>query len=222
MSVEVTILASFSWLFVRQEHWGQEKDIQYVGRVTTWLRSRKHKHGRRDLKRREKRYERLKADPEKHVEMKQKSKEKYLKTKEKMVKDMSPREQRVARKIWREKTRKRRCKLAQRKELTNLIQALHFTPPCSEDEGASHPEPNRRIASAREMSTIQRKRRNHLIRKQEKQIIRLKGENRRLKKKLQQLKKSPIKSPNSKVDYLLSDNGKNVGEIKKTLKLVKL
>ncbi|KAL3281641.1 hypothetical protein HHI36_004847 [Cryptolaemus montrouzieri] len=80
----------------------------------------------------------------------------------------------------------------------------HFTPPCSDDEGASHPEPNRRIASALERSTIQRNRRNHLIRKREKQIIRLKGENRRLKKKLQQLKKSPIKWPNSK---LLSDVG---------------
>ncbi|KAK0170557.1 hypothetical protein PV328_008394 [Microctonus aethiopoides] len=62
------------------------------------------------------RYQKIKNDPEKYELQKQKDKEKYLKKKEKRiiktVDQMTPREQRKARKMWKKKARERRQRLA--------------------------------------------------------------------------------------------------------------
>lgn len=62
------------------------------------------------------RYQRIKNDPEKYKLQKLKEKEKYLKKKEKglikTIDQMTPREQRKARKIWKKKARERRQRLA--------------------------------------------------------------------------------------------------------------
>lgn len=69
------------------------------------------------------RYEKIKNDPEKYDLQKQKEKAKYLKKKEKgiikTVDQMTPREQRKARKIWKKKARERRQRLALQ-NVTNL------------------------------------------------------------------------------------------------------
>lgn len=61
------------------------------------------------------RYQKIKNDPEKYELQKQKEKEKYLKKKEKgiikTIDQMTPREQRKARKIWKKKARERRQRL---------------------------------------------------------------------------------------------------------------
>ncbi|XP_076272097.1 uncharacterized protein LOC143203722 [Rhynchophorus ferrugineus] len=65
------------------------------------------------------RYQRIKINPDKYVQQKIKEHEKYQRKKErgiiKTVNQMNPREQREARKLWREKARKRRRRLAQSK-----------------------------------------------------------------------------------------------------------
>lgn len=62
------------------------------------------------------RYQRIKNDPEKYAQQKEKDRRKYHMKKEKgtikTINQMTSREQRKARKLWREKQRKRRCHLA--------------------------------------------------------------------------------------------------------------
>ncbi|CAG9569822.1 unnamed protein product [Danaus chrysippus] len=62
------------------------------------------------------RYQRIKNDPERYSQQKEKEKKKYERKKEKgtikTVNQMTPREQRKARKIWRERAKQRRRRLA--------------------------------------------------------------------------------------------------------------
>lgn len=62
------------------------------------------------------RYQRIKNDPVKNAELKEKEKQQYKKKKEKgqvkSINDMTKREQRAVRKIWREKTKKQRSRKA--------------------------------------------------------------------------------------------------------------
>ncbi|CAG9574155.1 unnamed protein product [Danaus chrysippus] len=71
------------------------------------------------------RYQRLKNDPQKLEEMKEKERLKYQKKKEKgsikLVKDMSRREHKAAKKTWKERCTKYRQKKRAMKEITNTF-----------------------------------------------------------------------------------------------------
>ncbi|KAK9871769.1 hypothetical protein WA026_014224 [Henosepilachna vigintioctopunctata] len=112
---------------------------------------------------------------------------------------MTPREQRKARKIWREKAKIRRRRLA----LQDISNAL-VTPPCSDNEGPPPPQNiNRRTQAAQQKSTGARKARNLKIKKQAEEIAQLKSAVQRYKKQVQRMKKPPIITPNTKVNSLL-------------------
>lgn len=151
------------------------------------------------------RYQRIKNDPDKYAQQRVKEREKYEKKKDlgtiKTVKQMTPREQRKARKIWRDKAKIRRRRLA----LQNISNAP-ITPPCSDNEGPQPPPPpqnvNRRAQAAEQKSTRARKARNLKIRKQEVEIAQLRSAIQRYKKQIQRIKKPVISSPNTKVNSL--------------------
>lgn len=132
-----------------------------------------------------------------------KEREKYEKKKEKgvikTVKQMTPREQRKARKVWREKAKIRRRRLA----LQNISNAPE-TPPCSDNEDPPPPQNiNRQVQAAQLKSIRARKARNLMIRKQEAEIAQLKSTAQRYKKQIQRIKKPPISTPNTKVNSLI-------------------
>ncbi|KAL3274298.1 hypothetical protein HHI36_015703 [Cryptolaemus montrouzieri] len=92
------------------------------------------------------RYQRIKNDPVKNAQLKEKEKQQYKKKKEKgqikTIKDMSEREQRAIRKIWREKTKKHRDRVKLQITRNNPI-----TPPASDNEDQP-PLPENNIALA--------------------------------------------------------------------------
>lgn len=162
------------------------------------------------------RYQRIKNDPIKNAELKEKERQQYQKKKEKgqirSIHDMTEREQRAIRKIWREKTRKHRTRV-------KLQSTRNFpvTPPESDNEDLP-PLPQNNIAlAAKRRSEIQRKLRNKLIKKQKNEIKELRQKVRDYKKKLLRIKKQEM-TPNSKVTDLLQSNSKEkVEEVKKKL-----
>lgn len=94
------------------------------------------------------RYNRIKSDPQRYELQKEKEQKKYENKKKKkvvkLVKDMTPRENRVARKKWRDKKRN----LKKRKQ--GLRKALSETPPQSEDEMQDNqPDQNVQISSGK-------------------------------------------------------------------------
>ena len=148
------------------------------------------------------RYQRIKNDKDKYAQQKVKEREKYEKKKEKgvikTVKQMTPREQRKARKVWREKAKIRRRRLALQ-DITNAPE----TPPCSVNEDPPPPQNiNRRAQAAQQKSIRARKSRNLIIRKQEAEIAQLKSAVQRYKKQIQRIKKPPISTPITKVNSL--------------------
>lgn len=151
------------------------------------------------------RYQKIKNDKDKYAQQKVKEREKYEKKKEKgvikTVNQMTPREQRKARKVWREKAKNRRHRLA----LQDISNAPE-TPPCSDNEDPPQPPQNinRRAQAAQQKSIRARKARNLIIRKQEAEIAQLKSAVQRYKKQIQRIKKPPIITPNTKVNLLTS------------------
>ena len=148
------------------------------------------------------RYQRIKNDKDKYAQQKVKEREKYEKKKEKgvikTVKQMTPREQRKARKVWREKAKIRRRRLALQ-DITNAPEI----PPCSVNEDPPPPQNiNRRAQAAQQKSIRARKSRNLIIRKQEAEIAQLKSAVQRYKKQIQRIKKPPISTPITKVNSL--------------------
>lgn len=146
------------------------------------------------------RYQRLKNDPVTSEKLKEKERRNYLNKKEKSiirsVKDMTPREQRAIRKVWAEKTRKRRARLAHTSAMT-----VPATPPAGNQELPLTPLSSRK-ESARKRSAKQRRQRNLLILQQQQQIIRLKKDLARYKKQIYRLNKRKEKqaiTPNTKI-----------------------
>ncbi|KAL3286807.1 hypothetical protein HHI36_001300 [Cryptolaemus montrouzieri] len=97
------------------------------------------------------RYQRIKNDPDKYAQRKVKERKNYEKKGDngtiRTAKQMTPREQRKARKIWREKAKIRRRRLA----LQDISNAF-VTPPCSDNEGPPPPQNiNRRAQAAQQM-----------------------------------------------------------------------
>ncbi|KAL3276308.1 hypothetical protein HHI36_024243 [Cryptolaemus montrouzieri] len=162
------------------------------------------------------RYQRIKNDPVKNAQLKEKEKQQYKKKKEKgqikSIKDMSEREQRAIRKIWREKTKKHRDRVKLQITRNNPI-----TPPASDNEDQP-PLPENNIALAAERrSEIQRKLRNKLIKKQQCEIKQLRQKVRDCQMKIRRMGKQKM-TPNSKVADLLQNTTKeNVEEVKKKL-----
>lgn len=162
------------------------------------------------------RYQRLKNDPVKNAELKEKEKQQYKKKKEKgqikSINDMTEREKRAIRKIWREKTKKHRDRVK-----LQSTRNYPVTPPASDNEDQP-PLPQNNIAlAAKRRSEIQRKLRNKLIKKQKNEIKHLRLKLRDCQKKLQRIEKQKM-TPNSKVADLLQNNSKeNVEEVKKKL-----
>ncbi|CAB3228673.1 unnamed protein product [Arctia plantaginis] len=161
------------------------------------------------------RYQRIKNDKDKYAQQKIKEREKYEKKKEKgvikTVQQMTPREQRKVRKVWREKAKIRRRRLA----LQDISNAPE-TPPCSDSEYPPPPQNiNRRAQAAQQKSIRARKARNLIIRKQEAEISQLKSAVQRYKKQIQRIKKPPISTPNTKVNSLITAGDKET--IKKKL-----
>ncbi|CAB3235016.1 unnamed protein product [Arctia plantaginis] len=158
------------------------------------------------------RYQRIKNDKDKYAQQKIKEREKYEKKKEKgvikTVQQMTPREQRKLRKVWREKAKIRRRRLA----LQDISNAPE-TPPCSDSEDPPPPQNiNRRAQAAQQKSIRARKARNLIIRKQEAEISQLKSAVQRYKKQIQRIKKPPISTPNTKVNSLNSRRQRNYKE----------
>ncbi|KAF5276899.1 hypothetical protein FQA39_LY06450 [Lamprigera yunnana] len=108
------------------------------------------------------RYQRIKNDPVKNAELKEKEKQQYKKKKEKeqikSINDMTKREQRAVRKIWREKTKKHRDRVK-----LQSTRNYPVTPPASNNEDQP-PLPQNNIAlAAKRRSEIQRKLRNNQL-----------------------------------------------------------
>lgn len=97
------------------------------------------------------------------AQQKIKEREKYEKKKEKgdikTVQQMSPREQRKVRKIWREKAKIRRRRLA----LQDISNAPE-TPPCSDNEDPPPPQHINRRAQASQQKSIRARKARNLIR----------------------------------------------------------
>ena len=97
------------------------------------------------------RYQRIKNNPEKYAQQKEKEKKKYERKKEKgtikTVNQMTPREKRKARKLWKEKAKQRRRRLA-----LQDISNVPVTPPSSDNEVPINENNNQRMQAGRQRS----------------------------------------------------------------------
>lgn len=165
------------------------------------------------------RYQRIKNDPEKYSQQKEKEKKKYERKKEKgtikTVNQMTPREQRKARKIWREKAKQRRRRLA-----LQHIGNAPATIPTSDNEVPPNENINQRAQAGQRRSIQARRARNILIKKQVAQIAQLKSTIQCYKKRLQRFKGQNNmeieKSPGTRVSALL-DSPKSRDTVKKKI-----
>ncbi|CAH1979468.1 unnamed protein product, partial [Acanthoscelides obtectus] len=113
--------------------------------------------------------QRIKNDPIKNAELKGKEKEKYHRKKEKVqvrsIKDLTDREQRAMRKIWREQTERYRDRVRQK----TIVNYPESPPPSDHEDPHFDPQIlDNRASGAKRPSEKQRKRINELIKKQKK------------------------------------------------------
>lgn len=141
------------------------------------------------------RYQRLKNDLQKREEMKEKERQKYKKKMEKgtrkLVKDMSRREHKAAKKTWKEHCSKYRAKKKVMKDITNNF-ARENTPD-SEDTAEERLE---RLVTARKKSD--KKKREQILKEKDLKIQEYKRKMEKYKKRLQRLGKKA--NNNSKND----------------------
>ncbi|GBP69400.1 PiggyBac transposable element-derived protein 1 [Eumeta japonica] len=150
------------------------------------------------------RYQKIKNDPEKYKLQKQKEKEKYLKKKEKglikTVDQMTPREQRKARKIWKKKAKERRQRLA--------LQNVTNIPAVPSTSDVDDQLPQRifltKALAAKLKSDRARRQRYLMIKKKDETINKLKAKVACYKKRLQRLRKREKHTPNSKVEEVMN------------------
>lgn len=149
------------------------------------------------------RYQKIKNDPEKYELQKQKEKEKYFKKKEKgiikTVNQMTPREQRKARKIWKKKARERRQRLA----LQNVTN-VRVAPSISDDDQIPQRNFPTRVIAAKLKSDRARRQRYLINKKKDDTINKLKTKLACFKKRLQRLRKPDKLTPNSKVEQIMN------------------
>lgn len=149
------------------------------------------------------RYQKIKNDPVKYELQKQKEKEKYIKKKEKgiikTVEQMTLREHRKAKKIWKKKARERR----QRLSLQN-ISNVPATPSTSDVDNQISQSNSRKSIIAKVKSNRARRQRYLINKKKDEDIKKLKTKLARYKKRLQRLRKPQKLTPNSKVEQVMN------------------
>lgn len=164
------------------------------------------------------RYQKIKNDPDKYALQQEKERKKYERKKDKgvikTVDKMTPREQRKARKMWKEKSRERRRRLA-----ITAVSNVPMKPPSSGNEAqrpATQRSSDRRLQEAKRKSDRQRRLRNETIKKQAQRISKLKTTVARYKKRLQRLKPPKNLTPFTKVNEML-DSPSNRETVKQKL-----
>ena len=143
------------------------------------------------------RYQRIKNDPAKRSELQEKERLKYLRKKEqgkvKAAKGMTPRENRLARKRWRENVAAYRRRQKALADITNRI-VRENTPDSLTDEQARQEQENnsedRRKIAAKKRSVKMRKHRSKIIKRKDDEIQKLKRKLQKYKKRLQRAKKN--------------------------------
>lgn len=178
---------------------------------------------------------RIKSDPIKLAEYKEKQRLQYLKKKEKgqrkSIKDMTPREQRLNRKKWKKHSSKYRQKQQLLKSNTrNFVR--QNTPPSTDDEAQPvvgeliMPIVNedQRANEAKKRSERQRKFRNKQHKKMKAKVSKLisklnnqRQKYRRVKRQLKKVVKSVEKSPKTRIEEMSEDINKKKDLVKKAL-----
>lgn len=150
------------------------------------------------------RYQRLKNDPQKKEEIKEKERQKYQKKKEKgtrkLVKDMSRREHKAVKKTWKEHCTKYRAKKKNLKEITNTF--IRENTPDSIDPPVECRAPLRSSVAARKKEA--KKKREKILKEKDHKIQEYKQKLEKYKKRLQRLKKKVIN--NNQNDETLTQN----------------
>lgn len=169
------------------------------------------------------RYQRLKNDPQKKEEIKEKERQKYQKKKEKgtrkLVKDMSRREHKAVKKTWKEHCTKYRAKKKNLKEITNTF--IRENTPDSIDPPVECRAPLRSSVAARKKEA--KKKREKILKEKDHKIQEYKQKLEKYKKRLQRLKKKVInnnqndETPNTKLTRLCDTPSTRKDVVKKAL-----
>ena len=178
---------------------------------------------------------RIKSDPIKLAEYKEKQKLQYLRKKEKgqrkNVENMTPREQRIIRKKWKKYSSNYRQRKRLLKQTTNNF-IRQNTPPPTDDEiqpivnEELRPVINEdgRAKEAKKRSERQRKSRNREIKKMKAMVSKLKTKlnsqrqkYKRVKKQLKQVIKSVETTPKTRIEDMSEDITKKKELVKKAL-----
>lgn len=175
---------------------------------------------------------RIKSNPIKLAEYKEKQRLQYLKKKEKgqrkNVKEMTPREQRMTRQKWKKYSSDYRHKKQLLKQTTHNFMQQN-TPPNTDDElGSVEIRPiineDQRAKEAKKRSEKQRKYRNKELKRMQAVVSKLKTKlnsqrqkYKRVKKKLKKVVKSAEKTPKTRIEEMSKDVAKKKELVKKAL-----
>ncbi|CAG9577518.1 unnamed protein product [Danaus chrysippus] len=174
------------------------------------------------------RYQRLKNDPQKLEEMKEKERLKYQKKKEKgsikLVKDMSRREHKAAKKTWKERCTKYRQKKRAMKEITNTF-VRENTPDSTTGPTLECPAPLRSSENAlvETRKKQARKQRAKILKDKDNKIQQYKQKLEKYKKRLQRLEQKLNKNgkkdetPNTKLTRMCVTPSTRKDVVKKAL-----
>ncbi|GBP39351.1 Septin-1 [Eumeta japonica] len=150
------------------------------------------------------RYQKIKNDPEKYKLQKQKKKKIFEKEEKGLIKtvdQMTPREQRKARKIWKKKAKERRQRLALQ-NVTNIPAV-----PSTSDVDDQLPQRiflTKALAAKLKSDRARRQRYLMIKKKKDETINKLKAKVACYKKRLQRLRKREKHTPNSKVEEVMN------------------
>lgn len=172
------------------------------------------------------RYERLKNDPQKKEEMKEKERQKYQKKKEKgkrkLVKDMSRREHKAVKKVWREHCSKYRVKKKVVKDITNNF--VRENTPDSENAAEERQAPLRSSESALVKARKKNAKKKHerVLKEKDLEIQECKRKMEKYKKRLQRLEmkvssRKNEETPNTKLTKMCDTPETRADVVKKAL-----
>lgn len=172
------------------------------------------------------RYQRLKNDPQKKEELKEKERQKYRKKKEKgkrkLVKDMSRREHKAVKKVWREHSSKYRAKKKVMKDITNNFARENTSD--SEDPAEERQAPLRSSESAlvKARKKNAKQKRERALKEKDLEIQGYKRKMEKYKKRLQRLEMKVNSSkneetPNTKLTRMCDTPETRTDLVKKAL-----
>ncbi|KAL4714255.1 hypothetical protein ACJJTC_009607 [Scirpophaga incertulas] len=166
------------------------------------------------------RYQRLKNDPQKKEEMKEKERQKYQKKKEKgtrkLVQDMSRREHKAVKKTWKEHCTKYRAKKKNLKDITNTF--IRENIPDSIDPPVECRAPLRSSVAARNKEA-NKKKLEKILKEKDHKIQEYKQKFEKYKKRLQRLKKQKTKQKVESLMIRLLDSLQNFKQKERKIKL---